>query len=90
MVPETDATEYDSHFEAFGPKYFITAVWLTNTPMAPAMKNAGTRQRRFMLPRVPFGQLERLDQRALKTRRLDGQVVEHEKGRRAIERLDFL
>ena len=46
MVPETDATEYDSHFEAFGPKYFITAVWLTNTPMAPAMKNAGTRQRR--------------------------------------------
>ena len=44
-----------------------------------------------MLPRVPFGQLERLDQRALKTRRLDGQVVEHEKkADEPSERLDFL
>ncbi|OPZ05954.1 MAG: Na(+)-translocating NADH-quinone reductase subunit F [Alphaproteobacteria bacterium ADurb.BinA305] len=43
MVPETDATEYDSHFDALGPKYVITAAWLTKTPMAPAMKKAGTR-----------------------------------------------
>jgi len=25
------------------PKYFRTAAWDTKTPMAPAMKNAGTR-----------------------------------------------
>jgi len=25
------------------PRYFITEAWLMNTPMAPAMKNAGTR-----------------------------------------------
>ncbi len=32
--------------EAFGPRYFITAAWLTKTPIAPAMKKAGTRQSR--------------------------------------------
>ncbi|EKD34155.1 MAG: hypothetical protein ACD_75C02447G0001 [uncultured bacterium] len=31
---------------AFGPRYFITEAWLTKTPIAPAMKKAGTRQSR--------------------------------------------
>ena len=36
----------DPIFLAVGPRYFITALWLTNTAIAPAMKNAGTRHRR--------------------------------------------
>lgn len=44
MVPETDATEYATHFLAEAPRYFITDCWLTKTEMAPAMKKAGMRQ----------------------------------------------
>jgi hypothetical protein len=44
MLPDTAATPYARIFFALGPKYFITAAWLTNTPIAPAMKNAGIRQ----------------------------------------------
>src|SRR4030042_5002746 len=43
MVPDTDATPYASALFALGPRYFLTEAWLTNTPIAPAMKNAGTR-----------------------------------------------
>src|SRR4030042_1074856 len=45
MVPETEATPYERTLFAFGPRYLITEAWLTNTPIAPAMKNAGTRHR---------------------------------------------
>jgi hypothetical protein len=44
IVPETEATLYERSFFAFGPKYFNTAVCEIKTAMAPAMKNAGTRQ----------------------------------------------
>ena len=43
ILPDTAATPYASTFFALGPKYFITAAWLTKTPIAPAMKNAGIR-----------------------------------------------
>jgi len=46
IVPETDATPYERILFAFAPKYFITDALLTKTAIAPAMKKAGTRQRR--------------------------------------------
>jgi hypothetical protein len=45
MVPDTEATEYATHFFAWAPKYFNTAPWLTNTEMTPAMKKAGNKHR---------------------------------------------
>ena len=43
IVPDTLATPYASTLFALAPRYFITDASLTNTPMAPAMKNAGIR-----------------------------------------------
>ena len=44
IVPDTEATLYERNFFAFGPKYLRTAPCDTKTAIAPAMKNAGTRQ----------------------------------------------
>jgi hypothetical protein len=44
IAPDTDATLYDSHFFAFKPNYFKIAPLETKTAIAPAIKNAGTRQ----------------------------------------------
>ncbi len=38
MVPETEATQYDKILFAWGPKYFKTDAWDTNTAIAPAIK----------------------------------------------------
>ena len=43
MLPETEATPYATGRGALAPRYRSTAPWLTNCPIAPAMKNAGTR-----------------------------------------------
>jgi hypothetical protein len=44
-VPDTLAIEYEIHLFAFAPKYLITDSWLMKTEIAPAIRNAGIRQR---------------------------------------------
>ena len=43
IEPDTEATRYDNHFFALTPKYFITADWLMNTAITPAIKKADIR-----------------------------------------------
>jgi len=43
-IPEIDAIPYETDFFASGLKYFRIASFLTKAAMAPAIKNAGTRQ----------------------------------------------
>src|SRR4030043_1035653 len=45
IEPETEATEYSTHFFAWAPKYLITDAWLTKTEITPAIKNAGRRHK---------------------------------------------
>jgi hypothetical protein len=44
IVPEQDATLYESHFFAFAPKYLSITSFDKSAAIAPAMKNAGTKQ----------------------------------------------
>jgi hypothetical protein len=48
MVPETEATEYASHFLACPLKYLITDACDTKLEMAPAMNRASTRHKSLL------------------------------------------